>query len=90
MGSYKKFPFIFDTGAQTVIMDSLLNEIGKDNYDSFSFGKTSNIAESAFNNEEIKNSITSDLKTGNDVVLVSNIAKSRSEFALVNVILDFY
>ncbi|RLD26582.1 MAG: hypothetical protein DRI75_11435, partial [Bacteroidetes bacterium] len=34
-GSEKEFPFIFDTGAQTVLLDSLLNEIGSENYQSF-------------------------------------------------------
>ncbi|RLD25492.1 MAG: hypothetical protein DRI75_13275, partial [Bacteroidetes bacterium] len=52
-GSEKEFPFIFDTGAQTVLLDSLLNEIGSENYQSFSFSDKSDGAEHAFNNELI-------------------------------------
>ncbi len=52
-GSEKKFPFLFDTGAQTVIMDSLLTEIGPDNYKSYSLGNKSKDEGHAFNNELI-------------------------------------
>jgi len=52
-GSEKEFPFIFDTGAQTVLLDSLLNEIGSENYQSFSFSDKSDSLEHAFNNELI-------------------------------------
>lgn len=52
-GSEKEFPFIFDTGAQTVLLDSLLNEIGPENYQSFTLSDKSDSAEHAFNNELI-------------------------------------
>lgn len=52
-GSDKEYPFWFDTGAQTVIMDSLLKEISRDNYENFSFGSKSDSNETAFNSQLI-------------------------------------
>jgi|GEM_PF-916660 len=52
-GSDKEFPFIFDTGAQTVLLDSLLNELNPKSYQSFSFSNKSENTENAFNNELI-------------------------------------
>lgn len=53
-GDSKKYPFFFDTGASTVIMDSLLNEIGTDKYKRISFGERPQNNENAFNNELIE------------------------------------
>lgn len=53
IGCDEELPFIFDTGAQTVLMDSLLNIIGKDNYQSFSFKNKKDSVKHAFNNELI-------------------------------------
>jgi len=50
-GSEKEFPFILDTGAQTVLLDSLLNEIGTDNFSRLAFSNESDSVEHAFNNE---------------------------------------
>ncbi len=51
--SDEKFPFIFDTGAQTVLLDSLLNIIGKEQYDSYSYKEDSTASTNSFNNELI-------------------------------------
>jgi len=50
-GSIKEYPFIFDTGAQTVLLDSLLEDIGSENYDSLSFVNKTGSTGNAFNNE---------------------------------------
>ncbi len=50
----KKYPFFFDTGASTVIMDSLLNDIGTENYIRTSYGERKRKNENAFNNELIE------------------------------------
>ena len=47
--SDKEYPFIFDTGAQTVLMDSLLNEIDKSSYTKFGFSNQTDTAKHAFN-----------------------------------------
>ncbi|NPD85852.1 hypothetical protein HNS38_13850 [Lentimicrobium sp. L6] len=49
-GGDKEYPFWFDTGAQTVLMDSLLNEIGENKYKRFSFGNKQDTSQNAFNN----------------------------------------
>ncbi len=49
-GSDKEFPFIFDSGAQTVIMDSLLKEISKENYKKYGSTKRTDTINNAFNN----------------------------------------
>jgi len=52
-GNEKEYPFIFDTGAQTVISDSLLKEIGSNNYGIItSVGKKDSM-KNAFKNEII-------------------------------------
>lgn len=52
-GCKDELPFIFDTGAQTVFMDSLLHIISKENYQSFSFTNKQDSIKHAFNNELI-------------------------------------
>ncbi len=49
--SEKKYPFIFDTGAQTVFLDSLLNETESVEYMRFNDSKDKSKKENAFNNE---------------------------------------
>jgi PDZ domain len=51
--SGRLFPFIFDTGAQTVILDSLLKEINRKDFTSFGFSRAKDTALHAFNNEII-------------------------------------
>ncbi len=50
-GSSKNVPFFFDTGAQTVILDTLLNEIGEKNYETILSNSKTNNPGTAFNNE---------------------------------------
>jgi len=52
-GSDKEFPFLFDTGAPSIVLDKLLNEIGPDNYDKLSFTDNTKKDKTAFNNELI-------------------------------------
>jgi len=47
----REFPFIFDTGAQTVLLDSLLNITGKEDYQRFKFSNNHDTTTNAFNNE---------------------------------------
>jgi hypothetical protein len=49
----KEYPFIFDTGAQTVISDSLLRELGPNNYSKMSSGAEKDSLNNAFKNELI-------------------------------------
>ena len=52
-GNDKEYPFIFDTGAQTVISDSLLRELGPNNYSKMSSGGEKDSLNNAFKNEII-------------------------------------
>ncbi len=52
-GCDEELPFIFDTGAQTVFLDSLLQKIGASHYDRLSFDGNSDTVSHAFNNELI-------------------------------------
>jgi hypothetical protein len=52
-GNDKEYPFIFDTGAQTVVSDSLLKEIGSDNYGIMTSGGKKDSIKNAFKNEII-------------------------------------
>jgi len=52
-GSDKEYPFLFDTGAQTVILDSLLKEIRNHGVASITSGTKKESAKHAFRNEII-------------------------------------
>lgn len=80
--SDKEYPFFFDTGAQTVIMDSLLDELQQDEYDSFSFGEGSDAVEHAFNNEIIS---ISRLQMG-DIVFkdIGSLSAKNSRWSMLN------
>lgn len=52
-GNEKEYPFIFDTGAQSVITDSLLKETGPDNYSMMISGEKKGSMKNAFKNEII-------------------------------------
>jgi PDZ domain-containing protein len=47
----KLYPFIFDTGAQTVLLDSLVDEVGNDAYSVVSSSKREKDTKHAFNND---------------------------------------
>ena len=83
-GSDKEYPFIFDTGAQTVIMDSLLKEISITNYDKFGFGNKTGTAKHAFNNEIISlNSLElGNVRFGN----IGAITAKNSKWGMLNCI----
>lgn len=84
-GSDKGFPFIFDTGAQTVLLDSLLNEIGSSNYQKFTFSEKSNDSIThAFKNEIIS---LHQLNLG-EVILkdIGSISAKNSKWEMLNCI----
>lgn len=83
-GSDKKFPFLFDTGAQTIFLDSLLNEIGEKNFTSMSFGNKHELKETAFNNELI--SLNGISMGGVRFTDIGGISAKNSKWAMLNCI----
>jgi len=83
-GSDKEYPFIFDTGAQTIILDSLLKDIGKDRYKKYFTSKKSDTTENAFDGGLIS---LYDLQMG-DVKFrdIGAITAKNSKWAMLNCI----
>lgn len=80
--SDKEYPFIFDTGAQTVLLDSLLDDIGAENYQSFSSGTRNDTSDHAFNNEILS---LKSLKLGNVRFSdVGSISAINSKWEMLN------
>jgi len=86
-GSDKEFPFIFDTGAQTVIMDSLLKEISKENYKKYGSSKRTDTINNAFNNGLIS---LNNLELGNVRFSgIGAITAKNSKWGMLNCISAF-
>jgi len=86
-GNYKEYPFILDTGAQTVISDSLLREIGTNNFSKMSSGGDDDSTKNAFKNEiiTIKGLQIGDLKF-HDIGAITTI---NSEWGMLNCVSAF-
>jgi len=86
-GNDKEYPFIFDTGAQTVISDSLLREIGNNNFGKMSSGKDEDSTKNAFKNEiiTINGLQIGDLKF-HDIGAITTI---NSEWGMLNCVSAF-
>jgi hypothetical protein len=86
-GNDKEYPFIFDTGAQTVISDSLLREIGTNNFSKMSSGMDDDSTKNAFKNEiiTIKGLQIGDLKI-HDIGAITTI---NSEWGMLNCVSAF-